>query len=405
MLTFKIAWRNIFRQKRRTLLTMLTMFGGFVLASISIGWSDGSYNNIIDLFTRNRLGHVQIHRVGYLDRPALYKNISRYHEVGQVVEQTEGVEAWTPRLYSAGLVSVGEKSAGARIIGIEPGHENEATRFDKKIIRGRSLSPTPNHEAILGKNLARTLEADTGQEIVVVSQGVDGSIANDLFMIVGIVKSGDPSTDQSGFILHLSEAQELLMMEDRVHELVVIAADLGEVGEVTAGLRTNLADTTLAVAPWQEFAKSFYVAMKADQDGSWIMLFVILIIVAVGVLNTVLMSVLERTREYGVMRSLGTRQGQIIRLVLYEVAVMALLSIIIGTIVGLGANYWISQTGITLSEGMTYGGVEFTTMKGEVNARSFYIPAIAVIISALLVSLYPAGKAARVAPARAMRIH
>jgi ABC-type lipoprotein release transport system permease subunit len=247
MLTFKIAWRNIFRQKRRTLLTMLTMFGGFVLASISIGWSDGSYNNIIDLFTRNRLGHVQIHRVGYLDRPALYKSISRYHEVGQVVEQTEGVEAWTPRLYSAGLVSVGEKSAGARIIGIEPGHENEATRFDKKIIRGRSLSPTPNHEAILGKNLARTLEADTGQEIVVVSQGVDGSIANDLFTIVGIVKSGDPSTDQSGFILHLSEAQELLMMEDRVHELVVIAADLGEVGEVTAGLRTNLADSTLAV--------------------------------------------------------------------------------------------------------------------------------------------------------------
>jgi ABC-type lipoprotein release transport system permease subunit len=91
--------------------------------------------------------------------------------------------------------------------------------------------------------------------------------------------------------------------------------------------------------------------------------------------------------------------------VLYEVAMMALLSIIIGTIVGLGANYWISQTGITLSEGMTYGGVEFTTMKGEVNARSFYIPAIAVIISALLVSLYPAGKAARVAPARAMRMH
>lgn len=405
MLTFKIAWRNVFRQKRRTILTMLTMFGGFVLASISIGWSDGSYANIIDLFTRNWLGHIQVHREGYLDRPALYKNIPDYLEVGQKIAETKGVEAWTPRLYAAGLVSVEDKSAGAQIIGIDPGRENIATNFDKKVIRGKSLPQKPNHEVLLGKNLARTLDADTGQEIVVVSQAADGSIANDLYTIAGIVSSGNLATDQSGFIMDLSEAQELFALDGRVHEIVVIVKHLRDVQDVAARIESNLADSTLSVAPWQEFAKSFYVAMKADQEGAWIMLLIILIIVAVGVLNTVLMSVLERTREYGVLRSLGTRQGQIIRLVLYEVAVMAVLSIVIGVVVGLGANYWLSQTGIKIGEGLTYGGVVFDTMKSEINARSFYIPAIAVLISAILVSLYPAGKAAKVPPAKAMRLH
>lgn len=405
MLILKIAWRNIFRQKRRTVLTMLTMVGGFVLASVSISWSDGTYNHVIDLFTRNRLGHIQVHHQGYLDRPAIYKNIPDYRQVGEKIAATAGVQAWTPRLYSAGLVSVESKSAGARIIGIDPERENQTTRFDKKVIKGRPLSRTANHEAILGKNLARTLEADTGQEIVVVSQAADGGIANDLYTIVGIIDSGDPATDQSGFVMHLTEAQELFVLAGRVHEIVVIVSHLDQVKEATSSIESNLADSTLAVAPWQEFAKSFYVAMKKDQQGSWVLLFIILLIVAVGVLNTVLMSVLERTREYGALRALGTRQGEIVGLVLLEVGLMALLALMVGIVLGLAANYWVAHTGITLSESFTYGGVEFKTLKGEINFRSFSIPAISVLLSALCVSLYPAGKAAKVAPAKAMRTH
>jgi len=110
VLTLKIAWRNIFRQKRRTVLTVLTMFGGFTLSALSIGWADGTYNRIIEMFTRNRLGHVQIHAAGYLDKPSLYRKIDDFTRVGDIVENTEGVMAWTPRLYSAGLASVGEKA-------------------------------------------------------------------------------------------------------------------------------------------------------------------------------------------------------------------------------------------------------------------------------------------------------
>ncbi len=405
MLTLRIAWRNIFRQKRRTTLTVLTMFGGFTLSAISIGWADGTYNRIIDMFTRNRLGHIQVHAKGYLDKPSLYKNIANYQEIVRKIEQIRGVEAWAPRLYSAGLASVGEKSAGVRIIGIDPEHESVATRFEKKIIEGRSFSQVPSHEVILGKGVAKTLRAAIGDEIVVVSQGADGSIANDLYAIVGILESGDAALDQSAFYLHLRDAQELLVLEGMIHEIAVIAYRLDQVTGLTKRIREALNDRQLDVAPWQEFARSFYVAMQADKQGAWIMLFIVILIVAIGVLNTVLMTVLERTREYGVLRALGTRPQQILRLVLWETALMASVGIVIGFGLSLLANYILSEHGIPMPQSFTYGGVEFTHYYAEVNAHSLYIPALAVALSAMMVSIFPAIKAARIAPARALRTH
>ena len=405
MLTFRIAWRNIFRQKRRTILTVLTMFGGFTLSAISIGWADGTYNKIIDMFTRNRLGHIQIHAEGYLDKPSLYKKIDNYEAIGRVIEQTRGIETWAPRLYSAGLASVGEKSSGVRIIGIYPERESAATRFEKKVVEGRSFSPAPLHEAIIGKGVARTLKAGVGDEIVIVSQGADGSIANDLYTIVGIIESGDAVADQSSFYLHLQDARELLVLEGAIHEIVVVVDKLDRVTRLTEIIRQTLNDPQLKITPWQEFARSFYVAMQADKEGACIMLFVIILIVAVGVLNTVLMTVLERTREYGVMRALGTRPLQIIRLVLYEVALMAFIGIVIGFGLSLPINYILSLHGIPMPLTFTYGGMEFTHYYAEVNAHSFYIPAITVTLSAMIVSIFPAVKASRIAPARALRMH
>lgn len=401
----KIAFRNVFRQKRRTILTALTMFGGFTLAAISIGWSDGTYSYIIDMFTRNRLGHIQIHGRGYLDKPSLYNTIDDYKTVGERIRSLNGVETWAPRLYSAGLASAAEKSAGVQIIGIDPEREAAATRFDKKIVEGENFSKTLAPEAILGKGLAKVLNARPGDEIVIVSQAADGSIANALYHVIGIVESGDEISDRMAFYLHLQEAQALLVLNERVHEIAVIVNDLDRVAELTGIIESTLDDSNLEVAPWQEFAKSFYQAMQADQQGMWITLFVIILIVAVGVLNTVLMSVLERTREYGVLKAIGTRPGAIIELVLYEVNIIALASVIIGIGLSVAINSLLSEHGIAMPQTFTYGGIEFSRMYTEVNARSLYIPAITVMLSATLVGIFPSLRAARIEPAKAMRIH
>ncbi len=384
---------------------MLTMFGGFTLSALSIGWADGTYDRIIEIFTHNRLGHIQVHARGYLDKPSLYKIIRDYQKVGQEIEEVKGVEGWSPRIYSAGLASVGEKSAGVQITGIDPERESSTTGFDRKVIRGKSFSASPSYEAILGKGLAKTLQAEIGDEIVIVSQGADGSIANDLYTIVGITESGDATLDRISFYLHLKDAQELLVLEDAVHEIVVMAENLNGVKKLTQKISQALDNSNLEVSPWQQFARSFYVAMQADKQGAWIMLFIVILIVAIGVLNTVLMTVLERSREYGLMRAVGTRPRQIFKLVLFEVGLMATIGILIGIALSLPLNYLLSQHGIPMPQSFTYGGMEFTHYYSTVNTNSLFIPAITVMLSALLVSLLPALRAAKVAPWRAMSMH
>lgn len=402
---FKIAFRNTFRQKRRTILTGLAMVVGFTLLSLTIGLSDGAYGNIITMFTRNRIGHIQVHRDGYLDKPSLYKTIDDLSAVGEVIQSTAGVEAWTPRVYGAGLGSVGEKSTAIQIIGVDVARETEATRFDQKVVEGNTLAETPSHEAVIGKSLAKIVAATVGSEIVIVSQGADGSIANDVYKIVGIVESGDDATDRIGCYLHIEDAQELLVLNGRVHEIVVIVSNINQVDKITRAIETQLNDPTLDVAPWQVVAKSFYRAMQTDQQGDAISRLVIMLIVAIGVLNTVLMSVLERTREYGVLKAVGTKPMQVFWLVVCEVVIIALASICVGAILGALVNYLLSIYGITYPEEITYGGMKLKTLYAVVNVRCLVIPAITVLVSAAIVSLFPAIKAAQIMPAKAMRTH
>ena len=401
----KIAFRNIFRQKRRTILTALAMIVGFTLSSVFIGWSDGIYSNIISTFTRNRIGHIQVHRDGYLDRPSIYKTISDYESIGETIQDIIGVEAWTPRVYAAGLGSVGEKSTAVQVVGVDVPRENKATQFYQNVVEGRTFTDTASHEAVIGKKLAKILNAEVESEIVIFSQAADGSLANDLYKIVGIVESGDDTTDRMTCYLNLASAQELFVLDERIHEIVVIVSNINQVGKTTNNIKESLSDSTLEVAPWQEVAKSFYTAMQSDQQGDAIGRFVIMLIVAMGVLNTVLMSVLERTREYGLLKAVGTTPIQIFWLVICEVVIIAIASVVVGAILGTLFNYLLSVYGITLSEEFTYGGMKFGTMHAEVNMRSLMIPTITVLFSAMLVSLYPAIKAARILPAKAMRTH
>lgn len=401
----KIAIRNTFRQKRRTILTALAMVVGFTLLSVTIGLSDGAYGNIISMFTRNRIGHIQVHREGYLDKPSIYETIDGYTAVGKTIQDVAGVEAWTPRIYAAGLGSVGEKSTAVQIIGVDVARETRATRFDQKIIKGNVLPEVASHEAVIGKNLAKILSAKIGNEIVIFSQGADGSLANDVYKIVGIAESGDDVTDRTACYLHIEDAQELFVLDGRAHEIVVIVSNINHVDKITSAIKAGLNDSTLDVSPWQVVAKSFYRAMKTDQQGDAISRWVIMLIVAIGVLNTVLMSVLERTREYGVLKAVGTTPMQIFWLVICEVVIITLGSICVGALLGGLANYLLSIYGITYPEEITFGGMKLKTLYAEVNVRCLIVPAITVMLSATVVGLFPAIKAARIIPARAMRTH
>ena len=402
MVIARIAFRNILRQKRRSLLTGLMMVGGFVLASISLGISDGSYSHLIELFTRDRTGHVQIHKRGYLDRPSLYKTLEEVEEIGaQLVAEGE-VQAWAPRVYSPVLAFRGTKTTGGQVVGVDPLREGRTTRLSGKVGRGRFIGAAPVLEVVVGEGLAEILGARLGDEIALIAQGADGSVANDVFAIVGLVQGG--VQERMNCYMHLETAQEFLALQGRVHEVAVVLEDQVRARQVAVRLQVALGED-FAVDPWQVVEKAFYEAMRADVEGMWVSLLVIMVIVAIGVLNTVLMTILERTREFGVLRALGTRPSEVFKLVVLETACLAALSAVVGAALGLLCNYLLSLHGIPLPESITYGGVTFDRMIGRASAQSVWLPALVTWGTAVAVSLIPAWRAARLQPVEAMRMH
>ncbi|MCK5832031.1 ABC transporter permease, partial [bacterium] len=283
--------------------------------------------------------------------------------------------------------------------------EYRATLFDSKVKSGKSISIDASKEVAIGKGLAKKLRAQIGDEFIILSQAADGSFANDLYDIIGIVESGDEMGDRINAYMHIADAQELFVLEGKAHEIVIMVEDIKRVDRIVGDIESKLAKPSLEVLPWRKVNEAFYNAMQADRQGNDVVYITIMIIVAIGVLNTVLMSVLERTREFGVLKAIGTRPGQVFRLIITEVFFMSIIGVSIGQILGLTANYILSIRGIKLNFQIDVAGIPFDTMRGEINLKSILVPTFIVLFSSIIVSFFPAIKAARTVPAKAMRFH
>ncbi|HDZ62142.1 MAG TPA: ABC transporter permease [Nitrospirae bacterium] len=403
MIILKIAFRNIFRRKRRSVLTGLMMAGGCAMFALFIGMIDGGYGSVIEMFTRDHTGHIQIHKAGYLDKPSIYKTIDEPDSVGSRIEQVAGVQSWAPRVYTPALAFAGKKTTGVKVTGVDPIKEALTTRIKYKVEKGRFISEIPSREIVVNEGLAKILKVDLGEEIALIAQGADGSIANELFTVVGITGKSGSSSGSSICYMNIRSAQEFLSLGDRVHEIAIILTDYKKT-ELTAGLIKNaLNETMLEVHPWQVVESQFYKAMQADIKGNWYSIMVFTVIIAIGVLNTILMVILERTREFGVLKALGTSPFQIFHLIVFETLFLAVLSIMIGTVAGMAGNWWFQEYGITLSEPIEYGGYIWDTITAKVTLRSVVIPALIIFSTALVVSIWPAIRASRIIPVKAMR--
>ena len=403
MLTLKIAFRNIFRQRRRSLLTGMTMAMGFILVSLSLGLQYGMYDNIIDMFTRDHTGHIQIHRTGYLEHPSLYDTLNNIKELGRDIDKEPEVVSWTPRVLTSVLAFKGKKTTGARLIGIDPVKEAATTRIARKISQGKYLDAKPSKEAMIGEGLAKVLHITLGDELVLISQGADGSIANDIFTVRGIVGSGTDSYEKNNCYLHIDTARDFLTLGNKAHEIAIILKDIDESRAVAASISKRIDNKQIETLPWEKVEASFYRAMEADVQGAHISLGIIMLIVAIGILNTVLMTILERTREFGVMRAIGTRPGRLIVLIVLETGMLSIIAAVIGLGVAWPVNYWFSVHGISLSEPIQYGGITMDTMQSMVAPWIFVVPAVLTITTALLVSIIPALRAAKITPVDALR--
>ncbi|MCP4326724.1 MAG: hypothetical protein GY787_33835 [Alteromonadales bacterium] len=253
MLTLTLAFRNILRNRRRSLLTLLSMGGGFFLLCLTLSMSEGSYSNII---TQDHSGHVQLHKENYLERPSLYKNINQANSVINKLEQQSSVLSVAPRIYGPSLAYGKNKTFPAQVIGIDPIREGKTTRLASKVKQGDYLSEGTNGDgyfsAMIGYSLAKNLKLTIGDELVLISQGIDGSIANDIFIISAIV--GDASSyERMNVYISLTAMQMFLSMQSgeqsQVHELAIKLSHQNEARAFAANMQQQLEDSLLRVEP------------------------------------------------------------------------------------------------------------------------------------------------------------
>jgi putative ABC transport system permease protein len=382
------------------------MAGGYMLFVFSMSLLEGSWSNVVDIFTLDHTGHIQVHKDDYAKRPKIHKTIENPTAVETTLKNHEDVTGWAPRVYSSALAYGGNKTSIAQIFGIDPELEPTVTRILQKVSEGQYFNAQPNPDgyfsAMIGRGLANSLRLDVGDEIVLISSGADGSIANDIFIITAIV-GNTTSFDRLGVFLPLTVAQEFLSIGGEVHEFALLARNKHDNEQLAVTLQSLM--PSLKVSPWQQIEATFYRTMQSDKQGNYFTMALIVFIVFVGVLNTVLMSVLERTKEFGVLKSIGCRPSELVKLIFIETVMLASISISVGLALILPVIVWFTEVGIKLDISVDMGGVVFDTMKGDLSAYVVFMPMGFMLLTAALISLPPGLRAARILPRVALGSH
>ncbi|MDA0825016.1 MAG: ABC transporter permease [Proteobacteria bacterium] len=402
----KMAFRNLFRQRRRSLLTGLSMGGGYMLFVFSMSLLEGSWGNIVDIFTGDRVGHIQIHQLDYRATPKAHRVIKDTNRLEKFLSEQKDVRSYAPRIFSAGLAYATDKSVPAPIIGVDVLAEPTVTRLRDKVSAGTYFTASTDsegyYEAMIGLSLARALDLDIGDELVLVGQAADGSIANDIFRVSALVGS-ESSFDRMSVYLPIQAARIYLALTEGAHQYALLVnegVDNQALARSLQGLLPNL-----EVAPWQVIEATFYETMQTDRRSNQYMMVLIVFLVFIGVLNTVLMSVFERTREFGVLRAIGMRPNRLVWLIALETFSLAFLSCLIGFVLVSPLIFWFTEVGWRLPEAVDMGGVAFEHLKGETSLFVFLMPWSVVLGTAFLVSIFPGLRAARINPKDAMGEH
>jgi ABC-type lipoprotein release transport system permease subunit len=407
-IVLRLAWRNIWRQRRRTWLTTGAMVFSNTLLVFMISLQFGMYGLMIDNTLKVFSGHIQIQAPGYKDDQKIRQVVPDVLPLATGLRERFATNTIAARGWAFGLASSDERSYGVGIFGVEPRFEPEVSSIPGLITEGRYLDDNDAIEIVIGSLLARNLRVTIGDELTLLGSGRDGSFAAAVLNVVGIFESGIPDVDRNIAQLPLGLFQDVFYMEGAGHQVVINAVSLSDAAllqpEVVAALP---AGEDLVVHDWDALQPGLKQAIQADMSSAFFMYGILVILVAFSVLNTQLMSVLERTHEFGIVMSLGLKPGRLGRLVMLETAMMGMLGLVLGAIAGAIFTSWFAVNGLSIP-GMEEMSARFNLpprMYPEVSIWSTLIGPSVVFLFTLLAAVYPALRLHRLHPVEAMRVN
>lgn len=404
MLSLRMAWRNLWRHTRRTWLTATAMIFSNVLLVFMISLQYGSYDMMIENTLKTFSGHLQVQAEGYQDNPKLRSAIDDVAALAGDLREALPDARIAPRAAAFALASSEQRSFGIQVVGVQPAAEAGVSTLPGLVTEGRYLRD--GSEIVVGAAMARNLQVAVGDQITLLGSGYDGSFAAGIVEVVGVFESGSQELDRSFAEVPLPWFQQVFAMGERGNTIAIAVAALDAV-PAAAGAARDVVRTRqgLVVLDWNALHPGLRQAIQADMSSAWFMYGVLIVLVAFSVLNTQLMSVMERTREFGVISALGVRPHRLASLVLLETALMALIGFVLGLLLGALVAWYFNV------HGFSYPGMEEVAERFNLPAEMYpsLTPASlllgpgVVFGFCLLAAVYPALRLFRLQPVAAMR--
>jgi putative ABC transport system permease protein len=409
LLILKIAWRNMWRNWRRSVLTILAViFAAFfiiLMKGIQKGVYDRNIISSLELFT----GYLQIQKDGYQDNPTLNKAFSMDLEMLGTLQRNPHITGFTPRIMGFGLIGHSENSLGAAILGVDPNRELLYSKIATRVKKGTFLNDAYINDIIVGERMLKNLGAKIGDSVVILTQAFDGSTGNQKFVISGTFRFGSNELDGMTIFMHISAANELLAMNNKVHSIAIYIDNFENIQSVQSDLELmaeKKSDLQLKILPWDEILIDLKQTIDMKDISEIFYIGILVLIVGFGILNTVLMSITERFREFGVMLALGTKHYILVIAVFIETMLLTFTGILFGSGISYLLNSYIVRNPILMTGDISKMYEEYgflPEIHSSVAPELFTSTAIIIVFVAIVVYIYPAYRLSKLTALKGIR--
>jgi ABC-type lipoprotein release transport system permease subunit len=404
--TLRLAWRNLWRNGRRTALALAAIGLSVALVLVYDGILRAYGDWMLETITGPMLGHVQAHAPGWRQDRALDRTLRGVSGAVAALRREADVGGASARLYAPALAALGEEGFAVVVLGLDA----EAESRPMRLLAG-ARQPIGGRRVLMGRPLADLMGAREGDRVALVGQGADGSLANDLFTLAGVVETPVDFVNRQAVLMDLGAAQELFAMPDEAHEIVVHARHPDHARPLADRLRGMPALGGAEVLDWQTLAPEMRGLVQLVSVAWVFVLLLVFVAAAAGVANTMLMATFERTRELGMLLALGTGPGRVVRMILAEAVALGLVGALVGSVLGGGLVAVTHAPGIDYAT-LTGGGpseVSFAGLRWSLRLHptlavvDFVRVVVAVVFTSVAAAAWPAVRASRLQPAQALR--
>lgn len=400
----KLAWRNVLRNKRRTVLSGLAVGVGLAAMIFVDGLYKGMLESMIRTATDTFLGQGQIHTEGFRDTLEVEKTINNSEDIINSLGSETLISDFSPRTVSFGMLSSAAGVSSVVLYGIKPETERRISMLDEALQDGNYLPPDVMGQILIGSKAAETLEVETGDRLVLtMAQAGTGELSQDMFRVSGIFHMGIREADSGMAFINIKQSRDLLALGQATHEITLKFKNIKDAGDRSLMFWKNYSQRGNEAIGWRDLVPQLDSVIGMTELSNVIISLLVFGIVAVTIMNSLFMSLYERMFEFGVLRAVGTRPVNMAIIIFLEAALLSLISILIGLGLGLAVMKIFSVYGINY-KGIEFAGVTITELIYPVMVlRQFTLFPFLIFVFSLIAALYPAVFAAKLTPARAMQ--